>query len=92
MKFEIKADYVFRDMIISALRYSIGRRTYIVEETISFIKENSAIIDSRMKSVMLTDLERVNEYYLGSGCEDILNDFKNFKIWLEDFKIKDGGE
>lgn len=30
---ELKLDYVLRDMIISALRYALGRRTYITTET-----------------------------------------------------------
>lgn len=29
----ITIDYELQDMIISALRYAIGRRTYITEET-----------------------------------------------------------
>ena len=46
-----------KDMIISALRYALGRRTYITGETAEFIKRYPELIDERVKSVMLKDLE-----------------------------------
>ena len=49
-----------KDMIISALRYALGRRTYITSETAEFIKRYPELIDERVKSVMLRDLE---EYF-----------------------------
>ena len=76
---ELKLDYVLRDMIISALRYALGRRTYITVETSEFIIENRAIIDSRMKQVMLRDLK---EYLERRNKGFITDDKFDYEIWL----------
>ena len=39
----IKDLHDFQDIIISALRYSLGRRTYITSETAEFIKKHNEI-------------------------------------------------
>ena len=44
---EINRD--LRDIVISALRYAIGRKTYIVNETCEFIKKHPELIDERVK-------------------------------------------
>ena len=76
---ELKLDYVFRDMIISALRYALGRRTYITAETSEFIIENKAIIDSRMKQVMLADLGQ----YLERRNKGFITDDKcDYEVWV----------
>lgn len=71
-------DYVLRDMIISALRYALGRRTYITAETSEFIVENKDIIDGRMKQVMLSDLEQ----YLERRNKGFITDDKcDYEVW-----------
>lgn len=75
---ELKLDYVLRDMIISALRYALGRRTYITAETSEFIVENKAIIDSRMKQVMLRDLK---EYFERRNKSFISDDKCDYEVW-----------
>ncbi len=76
---ELKLDYVFRDMIISALRYALGRRTYITAETSEFIIENKAIIDNRMKQVMLRDLKD----YLERRNKGFTTDDKcDYEVWI----------
>lgn len=76
---ELKLDYVLRDMIISALRYALGRRTYITAETSEFIVENKDIIDSRMKQVMLSDLQQ----YLEKRNEGFITDNKcDYEVWV----------
>ena len=76
---ELKLDYVLRDMIISALRYALGRRTYITAETSEFIIENKAIIDSRMKQVMLRDLK---EYLERRNKGFITDDKCDYEVWV----------
>ena len=76
---ELKLDYVLRDMIISALRYALGRRTYITAETSEFIVENKAIIDSRMKQVMLRDLK---EYFERRNKSFISDDKCDYEVWV----------
>ena len=65
MQIENKDLHNFQDMIISALRYALGRRTYITGETADFIKKYSYMIDKRVKKIMLKDLD---EYF---DCRDI---------------------
>lgn len=76
---ELKLDYVLRDMIISALRYASGRRTYITAETSEFIIENKAIIDSRMKQVMLSDLQ---QYFERRNTGFISDDKCDYEVWV----------
>lgn len=76
---ELKLDYVLRDMIISALRYALGRRTYVTAETSEFIIENKDIIDGRMRRVMLSDLQE----YLERRNKGFISDDKcDYEVWV----------
>lgn len=66
---EINRD--LRDIVICALRYSIGRKTYVTYATCDFIMANSRLIDERVKNVMLKDLEDIEEYYDKDSCDYI---------------------
>lgn len=81
----ITIDYELQDMIISALRYAIGRRTYITEETCSFIKNHPEIINNRVKTVMLRDLENIKYFYKESDTDYPF--FKSLESWLENFEV-----
>ena len=74
-----------KDMIISALRYALGRRTYITSETAEFIKRYPELIDERVKSVMLRDLEEYfqkrESFKFDDECD--FNTWKNLYSWLE---------
>lgn len=74
-----------KDMIISALRYSLGRRTYITSETAEFIKRYPELIDERVKSVMLKDLEEYfqkrESFKFDDECD--FNTWKSLYNWLE---------
>lgn len=74
----IKDVHDFQDIVISALRYALGRRTYITKATADFIKEYPEIIDGRVKKVMLNDL---NSYLLYR--EDGYDDECDYKTWLD---------
>lgn len=82
----IEIDRGLKDMIISALRYAIGRKTYITEETCSYIKNHPELIDERVKMVMLKDLEDIYRYY-DEHDEVDLPDFLKLKKWLEDLEV-----
>ena len=81
----IKDLHDFQDMIISALRYSLGRRTYINSETADFIKKYSEIIDERVKKIMLKDFEEYfdcrDDYYKDDECD--YNTWKDLYEWLK---------
>lgn len=78
-----------QDMIISALRYALGRRTYITSETAEFIKRYPELIDERVKSVMLRDLEEYfqkrESFKFDDECD--FNTWKSLYNWLERLEI-----
>ena len=75
-------------MIISALRYALGRRTYITSETAEFIKRYPELIDERVKSVMLRDLEEYfqkrESFKFDDECD--YNTWKSLYNWLKGLK------
>ena len=85
----IKDLHDFQNIIISALRYSLGRRTYINSETADFIKKYSEIIDERVKKIMLKDLEEYFEcrdiYYKDDECD--YNTWKDLYEWLKKIEV-----
>lgn len=82
----IEIDYELKDMIIDALRYSIGRKTYITEETCSFIKKHPELIDKRVKEVMLRDLKDLNRYYKETDIDYPI--FKSLENWLSNSEVE----
>ena len=86
----IKDLHNFQDIVISALRYSLGRRTYITYETADFIKKHNEIINERVKNVMLRDLEEYfncrDVYYKDDECD--YNTWKDLYEWLKERVIK----
>lgn len=49
-------------MLLSAERYALGRRTYIVEWTCSFIANNMHLLTEGNKKVMIRDIETSESY------------------------------
>ena len=81
----IKIDNDLKDMIISALRYAIGRKTYIVNETCEFIKKHPELIDERVKKIMLKDLESTVDYYMMDDID--FAEFMKFAEWLKELNV-----
>ena len=89
-KDEIKIDYVLKDMMISALRYALGRRTYITQETAEFIMENPNLIDNRVKTVMMRDIEGYFQQRDAWGYPDDECDYQTWLAlhkYLTEFKV-----
>ena len=80
---EINRD--LRDIVISALRYAIGRKTYVTLSTCDFIMNNSRIIDKHMRDVMLKDLKNLADYYDKDDCDYKM--FIKFKEWLKGLEV-----
>ena len=57
----------YEHMLISALRYAIGRRTYIVEITVNYILSELPKLSDSCKHVMIDDIEKA--YSLGDECD-----------------------
>lgn len=82
---EINRD--LQDIVISALRYALGRRTYITKQTADFIKVNSRMMDQRMRNVMLHDIEDYMKCRKLHGTKDDQCDYSTWldlKKWLEE--------
>ena len=74
----LEIDNDLRDIFISALRYSLHRKTYAFEETMSYIMNNQRILDERTARVMLKDVEnRMTEGNLQGFEFNILEEFRN---------------
>lgn len=70
MKININGDLQdISAMLLSAERYALGRRTYIVEWTCNFIENNLNLITLKDKQVMVRDIENPISY--GDECDKI---------------------
>lgn len=54
-------------ILVSAERHALGRRTYIVGWTCEIIKENTHLLSSKDKAVMIRDIETAISY--GDECD-----------------------
>lgn len=54
-------------MLIGAERYALGRRTYVVQWTCEFIRNNLHLITNKDKQVMIRDIENPISY--GDECD-----------------------
>ena len=81
-----------KDILICALRYALGRKTYITSLVADYIMEHQELIDERVKNVMLNDL---NNYFrcrkatitrFGKPTDDDCdyNKWMELKKWLEE--------
>ena len=87
LKVILNNDDTFKNIIISAFRYAIGRHTYILDETLEFIEEHSQVIDERVKYVMLRDIDnRLSEWdnHWEMDKERIIE----FQKWLLELEVK----
>lgn len=77
----IPIDYDLKDIVISALRYAIGRKTYITSTISEHIMVHPELIDIRVRDVMLRDLEEIDNYYKKDDIDYKV--FDKLKQWLE---------
>lgn len=78
--------YMIQDMIISALRYALGRKTFINDETTEFIKKYcydsnyTCVIDERVCIVMLRDINK----YMEDRKNGLIKDDKcDYDTWID---------
>lgn len=67
-------------ILVSAERYALGRKTYIVQWTCEFIKNNIHLLSNKDKQVMIRDLESVAFY--GDDCDE--EDWKKLLLVLKE--------
>ena len=87
LKMMIENNDEFKNIIISAFRYAIGRHTYILDETLEFIEEHPQIINERVKYVMLRDIDnRLSEW---DGLWEMDKErIIEFQKWLLELEVK----
>lgn len=78
----IQIDYDLKNIIICALRYAIGRKTYVTFEVCEYIMKHLDLIDERVRTVMLKDLEDLDKYYEKKDIDYIT--FNNLRKWLKE--------
>lgn len=69
-------------ILVSAERYALGRKTYIVQWTCEFIKNNIHLLSNKDKQVIIRDIENPISY--GDDCDE-----KEWKKLLEVLKEKE---
>lgn len=82
----IQVNYELQDIVICALRYAIGRKTYVTEEVTSYIMKHPELINTRVKMIMLRDLQDINDYYEDTDIDYQI--FKGFEQWLESLEVE----
>lgn len=75
----IEITHELKDIVISALRYALGRRTYITQETSEFIMNNPNLIDERVCIVMLRDIGR---YFEDRKLWEYKDDECDYQSWV----------
>lgn len=68
----------FEHMLISAVRYALGRRTYIVSLTCRYISEQIPNLSDYCKYIMIKDIKSREAFGYGDTCDkddwmDLLN-------------------
>lgn len=76
----IDIDNNFGDIMIMALRYALGRRTYVTNEVPDFIKNNTDFITERVCIVMLRDIT----HYVEDRDAGLVHDDKcDYDSWIQ---------
>lgn len=59
----------YERMMVSALRYALGRRTYIVKMTCNYIAAEIPKLSDHCKAVMIKDIEEQERFGYGDPCD-----------------------
>lgn len=74
----------FSEMMVSVVRYALGRRNYIVSDTVSYIKHVLPYLIRNDIHVIYTDIvEAESENRLGDDCD--VHDWLSLKKCIEDY-------
>jgi hypothetical protein len=56
-------------MLLSAVRYALGRQTYIVNWTCEFIANNKHLLRDSDRQVIIRDIKEQERYGYGDRCD-----------------------
>lgn len=71
----IKNDLSFQNIIVSAIRYALGRHTYIVLDTTSFVLQNYEILTKNTIDVIVRDVTKEIQNMSDGIDKDTWKDF-----------------
>ena len=57
-------------MLVGAVRNALGRRSYIVDWTCEFIRNNTHLLLEKDKKVIMRDIEQQKDYGYGDECDE----------------------
>lgn len=84
MSISVPCDERFSEMMVSAVRYALGRRTYIVYDTVNYIAHVLPYLQRNDIKVIYTDIvEAESEKRLGDECD--VEDWLYLKKRIEDY-------
>lgn len=69
-----------RGMLISSVRYALGRRTYIVSETCEWVKRYGPLLETPYRDIMIRDIEEQERWGYGDSCD--LERWMDLLEWL----------
>lgn len=61
----------YEHMLISAVRYALGRRTYIVGLTVNYVIEELPRLSDKCKKIMIDDITEQERFGYGDACDEI---------------------
>lgn len=59
----------YEHMLISAVRYALGRRTYIVDLTVNYVIEELPRLSDSCKKIMSNDITEQEQFGYGDECD-----------------------
>ncbi|MGN0693748.1 MAG: hypothetical protein ACI4LK_02415 [Lentihominibacter sp.] len=60
----------YEQMLVSALRYALGRRTYIVDLTVEYILNELPELSEHCINVMIQDIKEQERFGYGDPCDE----------------------
>lgn len=77
----------YENILVSALRYALGRRTYIVELTVEYIISEIPNLSEHCINVMIHDIKEQERFGYGDECDKA--DWMRLLEELEDAWIRE---
>lgn len=88
----VEMDENFQEILASAVRYALGRMTYIVGLTVDYIMPMIPDLETKYINIMIDDITYQGEYY-GYGMEMDRKDWMRLLVGLKterDRRLNDG--
>ena len=57
-------------MLVGAVRYALGRRSYIVNWTCEFIRNNKHLLTEKDIQIIIKDIKEQKQYGYGDKCDE----------------------